>query len=179
VKLENLPKIMTARLHGKTNFGWREEMGIHPLVADVEEAHGLRGLLASYRLFAHLSELVNRERFDQGHAAMNGGEYAGLAQAALVAVFHEAWLGHWSSVGEWAQIQWGPAVATTVMGPLAGGYLLDEYVDWDAVGKDQAQAQDSLYLVLFEDDELPVWVFVKEKVDFALDTVQEQEDADG
>lgn len=175
MELENLPKIMTARLHGKTNSGWREGMGIHPLVADVEEQHGLAGLQAAFELFADLSRVANEERTQ----FLNGSEYAELAQAALVAVFHEAWLGHWPSVGKWAQIQWGPAVATAVMGPLAGGYQLDEYVDWDEVGQDQAEAEDSLYLVVLENRGPQVWVFVKEKVDFALDAVREQEDVDG
>jgi hypothetical protein len=154
----NLPKILTARLHGKGPTRWTEDMGIDPMVEKVMRVYDmfeLDALMAAHHLHRRWIAEEDIARDVLREDRLTATERIVYVEAALDAVAQRAWLGHFPSRSAWAQREY--AVPVGPHSTLPSGMGWDQYIDWERLGSDVLdQVQ---YLVVKDPNDDTIWVF--------------------
>lgn len=162
MELALLPKILTARLHGKGPTRWTEDMGIDPLVErvmDVYDGVELDALNAAYQLHRQWVAEEDAARSLLREDRLTAVERIVYVEAALIAVASGAWLGRFSTRGAWAQREY--AVPVGPHSTLPSGMGWDKYIDWEQIGADVLdQVQ---YMVVEPKEPEGIWVFNNRK----------------
>lgn len=152
----NLPKILTARMHGKGPTRWTEDMGIDPLVEQVMKVYDmfeLDALMAAHHLHRQWIGEEDIARDVLREDRLTATERIVYVEAALRAVIARTWLGRFASPGAWARREY-----TAPASPLPSSMEWDQYIDWERIGTD-ALDQVQYLVVRPYPEEQAVWVF--------------------